>query len=102
MFFPSFALRAKRESVTHASGNIAWQGVEREQSQGNSKSCRLSQIQLAQRAKVSRFRLSLAETGSLELRDDEVIAIRNAVTPEIRRTARLTSEFELSRTAAAV
>jgi transcriptional regulator with XRE-family HTH domain len=65
------------------------------------KAAGLSQIQLAQRAKISRFRLSLAEMGSLELREDELRAICDAVAPEIERTARLASKFESRGTATA-
>ena len=59
------------------------------------KAAGMSQIQLAQRAKISRFRLSLAESGAIELPQDEISAIRNAMTPEIQKTLRLASEFEL-------
>lgn len=58
------------------------------------KASGLTQIQLAQRAKVSRFRLCMAESGSLELRPDEVEAINKAVRPELEKTARIASEFE--------
>jgi len=66
------------------------------------KAAGMSQIQLSQRAKISRFRLSLAEANSLELRPEEMSAIRDAVRPEIQKTARLTSEFELRETVVAV
>jgi predicted transcriptional regulator len=54
----------------------------------------LTQVQLAQRANVSRFRLCMAESGSLELRSDEIDAITEAVRPELAKTARIASEFE--------
>ena len=58
------------------------------------KAAGLSQIQLARRANISRFRLSLAEAGSIELRADERAAIATAVRPEMQRTARIAHEFE--------
>ncbi len=58
------------------------------------KAAGLSQIELAHRANVSRFRLSLAELGSLELRQDEIAAIRTAIRPEIQKTAQLALELE--------
>ena len=54
----------------------------------------LSQIELAHRAGISRFRLCLAEAGSIELRADERAAIAAAVRPEMQRTARIAHEFE--------
>lgn len=57
------------------------------------KAAGLTQIQLAARANVSRFRLCLAETGNIELRPEELIAINEAVKPEMERTARLASDF---------
>ena len=60
------------------------------------KATGMSQIQLAQRAKISRFRLSLAEAGAIELRQDEIAAIRDAMTPEIQKALRLAAEFDLT------
>lgn len=57
------------------------------------KAAGLTQIQLAARANVSRFRLCLAETGNIELRPEEIAAITEAVKPELERTTRLASEF---------
>ncbi len=54
----------------------------------------LTQIQLSQKANVSRFRLALAETGSLELRPEELTAINKAVAPEMEKTARVAMEFK--------
>ena len=54
----------------------------------------LTQVQLAQKAGVSRFRICMAESGSLELRPDEIDAITQAVRPELAKTARIASEFE--------
>jgi DNA-binding XRE family transcriptional regulator len=72
---------------------------------GNVKTIRkaagLTQVQLAQKANVSRFRLCMAESGALELRPDEIEAIRKAVEPEIERTAQIASEFQRSRVARA-
>ncbi len=58
------------------------------------KAAGLTQIQLAQKAAVSRFRLCLAETGSLELRPDEMAAIADAVRQAMERTIRIAHEFE--------
>ncbi len=57
------------------------------------KAAGLTQFALAQIAGVSRFRLSMAETGYLELRPEEVAAITNVVRPEMEKTARLVSEL---------
>ena len=43
------------------------------------RSVGLSQLVLSYRAKVSRFRLSLAERGFLELRCDELDRIKNTL-----------------------
>jgi hypothetical protein len=51
-------------------------------------------MQLAQKANVSRFRICMAECGSLELRPEEVEAITKAVKPEMEKTARIASEFD--------
>jgi hypothetical protein len=51
---------------------------------------RLSQIALARSSGVSRFRISLAESGHIVLREDEKIAIARALAREVRR---LTKEF---------
>ena len=59
----------------------------------------LSQIQLAHKAGISRFRLCLAEAGSIELRADERAAIATAVRPGMERTARIAQEFERTATA---
>ena len=49
---------------------------------------RLSQIELARLSGVSRFRISLAESGYIELRDDELRAIEHALVSEVRRRAK--------------
>ncbi|MGO9403472.1 MAG: helix-turn-helix domain-containing protein [Terriglobales bacterium] len=48
---------------------------------------RLSQIELAQRSGVSRFRISLAETGHIRLRMEEQAAIERALAGEVQRLA---------------
>ncbi len=53
----------------------------------------LSQVRLALRANVSRFRISLAEAGEVELRPEELESIKRVVAPEIEKTARVASEF---------
>lgn len=53
----------------------------------------LTQMQLIERAGLSRFRYCMAEAGHLELRPDELDAIRIAVRPAMERTARTVSEF---------
>lgn len=58
------------------------------------KAAGLSQIQLAMRAHVSRFRLSLAEAGSIDLRPEELNAISKAVRPELARTAAVLKAHE--------
>jgi predicted transcriptional regulator len=52
---------------------------------------RVSQIELAQKSGVSRFRISLAESGNIVLRDDERAAIEAALAQAV---ARLTREFQ--------
>lgn len=49
----------------------------------------LSQIQLSQGSGVSRFRIQLAEAGTLQLRQDELRAIEATVRPLLIRTAEL-------------
>jgi len=58
------------------------------------KAAGLTQVQLSQRANVSRFRLCMAEADSLQLRPDEVDAINQALLPEMERAARIASEFQ--------
>jgi predicted transcriptional regulator len=63
------------------------------------KAAGLSQIELSRRASVSRFRISLAETGALDLTPQELAAIRRAVRPEIEQTARIAEELKSLATA---
>ena len=58
------------------------------------KAAGLTQVQLSQRAKVSRFRLCMAEADCLELRTDELNAINQVLKPELERAARIASEFQ--------
>jgi DNA-binding XRE family transcriptional regulator len=58
------------------------------------KAAGLTQVQLSQRANVSRFRLCMAEADCLELRSDELHAINRALKPELERAARLAAEFQ--------
>jgi DNA-binding XRE family transcriptional regulator len=58
------------------------------------KAAGLTQVQLSQKAKVSRFRLCMAESDFLELRPDEIDAINQALKPEMERAARIASEFQ--------
>ena len=53
------------------------------------KASNLSQIQLSQKSGVSRFRIQLAESGTLRLREDESQAILEAVRPGLSRAAHL-------------
>ena len=64
------------------------------------KAAGLSQIGLARRAGVSRFRLYLAEAGTLELRPDEMVAINRAIAPELERVERIASEVRRTTCAA--
>lgn len=57
------------------------------------KAAGLTQMQLIQKAGLSRFRFCMAEAGHLELRPDELDAIRIAVRPEMERIARTISGF---------
>jgi predicted transcriptional regulator len=50
----------------------------------------LSQIALSHRAQVSRMRLQLAEAGELQLRPEELLALRKAIG---ERAASLQSEL---------
>lgn len=54
----------------------------------------LSQVALAYKAGVSRFRLSLAEAGTIQLRPDELQAIKSAVRPGMEERARVVSQFD--------
>jgi predicted transcriptional regulator len=58
------------------------------------KAADLSQLQLAKRARVSRFRLSLAESGAIELRSDELSAISETVRPYLAKTAAVLNAHE--------
>ena len=58
------------------------------------KAAGLTQVQLSQRANVSRFRLCMAEADCLELRPDELNAISQALKPEMERAARIVSDFQ--------
>lgn len=49
----------------------------------------LTQIELSQKSGVSRSRIQLAEAGLLELRPEEVQAIKNTVRPELARATEL-------------
>ncbi len=60
----------------------------------NRKAAGLTQVQLSQRANVSRYRLCMAESDSLELRPDEIKAINQAMKPEMERAAGIASEFQ--------
>ena len=46
---------------------------------------RMSQIKLSRESGVSRFRISLAECGQINLRDDELLAIQRALAREVRK-----------------
>ena len=48
---------------------------------------RLSQIELARRSGVSRFRISLAESGHIVLRPEELAAIKRTLAKEIQSLA---------------
>jgi DNA-binding XRE family transcriptional regulator len=58
------------------------------------KAAGLTQVQLSQRANVSRFRLCMAESDSLELRPDEIESIYQALKPEMERAVRIASQFQ--------
>lgn len=49
----------------------------------------LTQIDLARASRVSRSRIQLAEAGTVELRAEEIDAIRRALKPRLERTAEL-------------
>jgi predicted transcriptional regulator len=51
--------------------------------------CGVSQIELAHDSGVSRNRIQLAEAGTIELRSEEIQAIRKALKPRLERTAEL-------------
>lgn len=51
------------------------------------KAGKLSQIDLARKSGVSRFRISLAESGNIVLREDELAAIELALAREVNRLA---------------
>lgn len=54
----------------------------------------LTQIQLAERSSVSRWRLCMAETGALELRPSEIEALGQALKPALERAVRMVQEFQ--------
>jgi len=58
------------------------------------KTAGLTQIQLSQRANISRFRLCMAEADCLELRPYELAAIKQALKPEMEKAARIAAEFQ--------
>lgn len=60
----------------------------------NRKAAGLTQMQLSHKAKVSRYRLCMAEAGCLELRPDELDAVNQALKPEMEKAARIASEFQ--------
>ena len=64
------------------------------------KAAGFSQVQLAHRANVSRFRLSLAETEGFELSEAELISIRAVLSPALQENARLVSEFQAANSVA--
>jgi hypothetical protein len=49
----------------------------------------LTQIELSRKSGVSRSRIQLAEAGLLELRPEELQAIKNTVRPELARATEL-------------
>jgi len=57
------------------------------------KAAGLTQMQLIQKAGLSRFRFCMAEAGHLELSPAEIDAIRIAVRPEMEKAVRIASEF---------
>jgi len=57
------------------------------------KAAGLTQVQLSKRAKVSRFRLCMAEADCLELRPDELEAINRTLKPGMEKAARIAAEF---------
>ena len=57
------------------------------------KAAGLTQMQLIQKAGISRFRFCMAEAGHLELRPDELDAIRVAARPAMEKAVRIASEF---------
>lgn len=91
--FPTFLPPATTQLNSGNPGNNFAAGVRMSNLKELRKAAGLTQIQLAMRANVSRFRLCLAETGNIELRPEELAAITEAVKPEIERTARIASEF---------
>lgn len=53
----------------------------------------MTQMQLIQKAGLSRFRFCMAEAGHLELRPDEIDAIRIALRPEMEKAVRIAAGF---------
>jgi transcriptional regulator with XRE-family HTH domain len=58
------------------------------------KAAGFTQFQLAKRSGVSRFRIGMAESESMELRPEEWEAISKVIRPGIERAARLATEFQ--------
>ncbi|MGA9647003.1 MAG: hypothetical protein WBQ76_13880 [Candidatus Korobacteraceae bacterium] len=58
------------------------------------KTARMTQTQLSKKARVSRFRIALAETEGIELRPDEIAAITKALQPGLERAQRVVAEFQ--------
>jgi DNA-binding XRE family transcriptional regulator len=74
--------------------NVSAGAVEVSKLRAIRKAAGLTQVQLSQRANVSRFRLCMAESDSLELRPDEIEAINQALEPEMERAAHIASDFQ--------
>jgi len=54
----------------------------------------LTQIELSHRAGVSCWRLGMAEAGLIELRADEIQALRQALKPALEKAVRVVQEFQ--------
>ena len=51
--------------------------------------CGMTQIELARQSAVPRSRIQLAEAGAVELRSEELQAVRNALQPRLERIGEL-------------
>jgi DNA-binding XRE family transcriptional regulator len=63
---------------------------------GYRKAAGLTQVRLAKQSGVSLFRIVMAETEGIELRPEEIVAIRKILGAELAKRISLALEFQAS------
>jgi DNA-binding XRE family transcriptional regulator len=63
---------------------------------GFRKAAGLTQVRSAKQSGVSLFRIVMAETEGIELRPEEIAAIRRILGPELAKSISLAIEFQAS------